>query len=246
MKSGEYNKIVLSRVLGMELQNAINYSQFFKALCNKNEDAFVYFLASQETGIWSGATPETLLRKENKVLETMSVAGTQLSSDYEKDPHWNTKEKEEQHMVSLYIEHLLSELGVKTYEVNGPITLKAGKVVHLKTEYSINHAELKNRIGTFIKGLHPTPAVCGLPKAEAFHLIEKAETHKRKLYTGFVGPWNLENKSHLFVNLRCAEFSENKIFAYIGGGLTAASIPKDEWQETKNKSRTILSVVERL
>lgn len=246
IKSGKFKKIVLSRVLVMELTNAINYSKFFDELCEKYQNTFVYLLYTPETGIWSGATPETLLKKENNRVETMAVAGTRLLPDYKTEPEWDEKEKEEQQLVSIYIENLLSELGVKEYEINGPETILAGKIVHLKTNFSINLEFLKDRLGIFIKGLHPTPAVCGLPKADAYHLIEKAETHNRKLYTGFIGPWNIENKSHLFVNLRCAEFTDKKIFAYVGGGLTKDSIPEDEWQETKNKSRTLLSVVEKL
>lgn len=246
IKSGKFKKIVLSRVLVMEIENAIDYSKFFNELCQKYQNAFVYLLYTPETGIWSGATPETLLKKENNRVETMAVAGTRLLSDYKTEPEWDEKEKEEQHLVSIYIENLLSELGVKDYEIKGPETIVAGKIVHLKTSFSINLEFLKDRLGIFIKGLHPTPAVCGLPKADAYHLIEKAETHSRRLYTGFIGPWNIENKSHLFVNLRCAEFTDNKIMAYVGGGLTKDSIPIDEWQETKNKSRTLLSVVEGL
>lgn len=246
IKSGEFKKIVLSRVLVMELANAINYSKFFDELCEKYQNTFVYFLYTSETGIWAGATPETLLKKENNMVETMAVAGTRWLSDYESEPEWDEKEKEEQHLVSIYIKNLLSELGVKEYEIIGPETIVAGKIVHLKTSFSIKLEFMKDRLGIFIKGLHPTPAVCGLPKADAYHLIEKAETHNRRLYTGFIGPWNIENKSHLFVNLRCAEFTDNKIMAYVGGGLTKDSIPEDEWQETKNKARTLLSVVEKL
>lgn len=246
IKSGKFKKIVLSRVIVMELANAINYTKFFETLCEKYKNAFVYLLYTPETGIWSGATPETLLKKENNRVETMAVAGTRLLSDYKTEPEWDEKEKEEQHLVSIYIENLLSELGVKDYEIKGPETIVAGKIVHLKTSFSINLEFLKDRLGIFIKGLHPTPAVCGLPKADAYHFIEKAETHSRRLYTGFIGPWNIENKSHLFVNLRCAEFTDNKIIAYVGGGLTKDSIPADEWQETENKSRTLLSVVEGL
>ncbi len=246
IKSGDFNKIVLSRVLTMEIAGSVDYAEFYNQLCQNNKDAFVYLLSTPETGIWAGATPETLLSKQNEKWDTMAVAGTRLLSDFQKQPNWDEKEIEEQRLVSSYIENLLSELDVKNYQTKDPETITAGKLVHLKTTFSINHEYLINRLGIFIKGLHPTPAVCGLPKADAYHLIEKAETHNRKLYTGFIGPWNLKEESKLFVNLRCAEFTENKILAYVGGGLTKDSNPLDEWQETKNKSRTLLSVVEDL
>jgi len=246
IKSGDYDKIVLSRVISMEIAETINYSKFFERFCQSNENAFVYLLSTPEHGIWAGATPETLLNKKENGWETMAVAGTRLLTDFQSDSEWAAKEIEEQQMVSAYIEKLLSELGVKRFGMNGPETITAGQIVHLKTTFSIDDACLKNRLGVFIKGLHPTPAVCGLPKASAYHLIEKAEGHNRKLYTGFLGPWNVSGETKLFVNLRCAEFTDSRIFAYVGGGLTKDSVPLDEWQETKNKSRTLLSVVENL
>jgi len=246
IKSGELKKIILSRVLVMEITNSIDYSKFCDNLCQGNNDAFVYLLSTPETGIWAGATPETLLNKNKEQWKTMAVAGTRLLNEFREDTKWSMKEVEEQRLVSIYIENLLSELGVKNFHTKGPETITAGKIVHLKTSFSIDANCLKNRLGIFIKGLHPTPAVCGLPKAAAYHLIEKAETHKRKLYTGFLGPWNMKEESELFVNLRCAEFSNDKIFVYVGGGLTKDSIPSDEWNETINKSQTLLSVVENL
>lgn len=246
IRSGEFNKIVLSRVLSMEIAEAINYSKFFNQLCLSNKSAFVYLLFTPDHGIWSGATPETLLTKNGEDWETMAVAGTRLLTDFQSDNEWGEKEVEEQQMVSAYIEKLLSELGVKHFKMLGPKTITAGQIVHLKTSFSIEETCLKNRLGIFIKGLHPTPAVCGLPKASAYHLIEKAESHDRKLYTGFLGPWGLEGEFKLFVNLRCAQFTHEKIMVFVGGGLTKDSVSEDEWQETKNKSRTLLSVVENL
>jgi isochorismate synthase len=187
-----------------------------------------------------------LLNKKGLAWETMAVAGTRLLTDFQNDNEWGGKEIEEQQMVSSYIEKLLSELGVKHYEMHGPKTITAGQIVHLKTSFSIDDSCLKNRLGIFIKGLHPTPAVCGLPKASAYNLIEKAESHERKLYTGFLGPWGLSGEFKLFVNLRCAQFTPEKIMAFVGGGLTKDSVVEDEWQETKNKSGTLLSVVENL
>jgi isochorismate synthase len=242
----EIKKVVFSRIIANDLNSNFSPTELFNKLCITYSSAFVYLLNSEETGMWTGASPETLLKKEKNSIETMAVAGTRLLLEYKKNKNWEQKEKEEQNLVSIYIKSLLSELGIKDYEVDGPKTIAAGNLVHLKTNFTIKLDKHYLKCGKIIKGLHPTPAVCGLPKAEAYHLIEKAEPHNRKLYTGFLGPWNLKKTSHLFVNLRCAEISQNKIFTYVGGGLTADSQAYSEWQETENKSRTLLSVVEKL
>ena len=133
------------------------------------------------------------------------------------------------------------------------MTKVAGNLAHIHSRFQIPISSVASRAGKLIAGLHPTPAVGGLPKADAFILINRAEKHNRKYYTGFLGPWQMDGKlgdnigdSKLFVNLRCAELGENAINIYVGGGLTALSNPEEEYTETELKSKTILSVVENL
>jgi isochorismate synthase len=246
LKAKELQKIVISRISAMELASNLDLDLFIEKSFKKYPEAFVYMINSEETGIWTGASPELLLKKSKGVVETNAIAGTQLLSDYETKHYWGQKELEEQQLVSSYIEKLLSELGLKDYNASGPETIKAGNLVHLKTTFKIPSTGLNKKLGVFIKGLHPTPAVCGLPKAAAFHMIENAESHERELYTGFIGPWNLNGSSQLFVNLRCAKILDNKVLFYVGGGLTASSDAKAEWMETVNKTKTLLSVIENL
>jgi isochorismate synthase len=117
--------------------------------------------------------------------------------------------------------------------------------VHLKTRYNLSLEELKGSTGELLAGLHPTPAVCGLPRNKAYDLIRKVEKHYRRFYTGFLGPWNLEGKSQLYVNLRCALLSAGKMSLFVGGGFTTESRPEAEWKETETKARALLSVVEK-
>ncbi len=145
-----------------------------------------------------------------------------------------------------YIEEVPFNTGITEYGKTGPVTVKAGNVVHLKTQYNLSKEQTENKVGELIAGLHPTPAVCGLPRNKSYELIRKVEKHERGFYSGFIGPWNLSGDSQLFVNLRCAEIYSDKLSLYVGGGLTAESKPEDEWQETVKKSQTLLSVVEKI
>ena len=50
----------------------------------------------------------------------------------------------------------------------------------------------------------------------------------------------------LFVNLRCMQLisePENSAILYIGGGITKASIPELEWEETIAKSKVMKNVL---
>jgi len=246
LEDDELQKVVLSRVVQKDLNKELKASELLKMLVDSYKEAFVYLFHLPGEGTWTGASPETLFKSVDDNIITTALAGTRLAKENNGNPLWNIKEKEEQYFVTLFIESLLSELGIVGYEQSGPVNVFAGNVAHLETTFKIPAAEVKSKAGKLIAGLHPTPAVCGLPKAEAYLLIQKAEQHQRRYYTGFLGPWNMKEESQLFVNLRCAELDNKKVNIYVGGGLTAASNPGDEYQETIHKSKTLLSVVENL
>ncbi len=256
LKAGDLQKVVLSRVIKKELDEDLNLSKLTKLLIEKYKNAFVHLFYLPKNGTWCGASPETFTKFDGSNIIIDALAGTRLISKVTGDlsnftsqdvsPKWLLKEKKEQYYVTLFIESLLSQLQIGNYQQSDPLTVTAGNLAHIQTKFKIPANEVGNKIGKLIAGLHPTPAVCGLPKAEAFFLIQKAELHQRRFYTGFLGPWNMKNESKLFVNLRCAELDTNKINIYVGGGLTAASNPEAEYQETINKSQTLLSVIEKL
>lgn len=246
IKNGEARKVVLSRVIAQLIPQDFNFERFFEILRESYSNAFVYLFYLPGKGIWAGATPETLLRHNNGFFETMALAGTQKRTSGDKPIVWAEKEKEEQAFVTEFVEKQIKNSGIETYEKQAPETVFAGTLAHICTRFRLPAKVLQGKTGRFVQALHPTPAVCGLPKEKAWQLINETEKHERHFYTGFLGPWQVENMSHLFVNLRCARFLKNKFEIYVGGGLTAASIPEKEWQETEDKSATLLSVVEKM
>jgi isochorismate synthase len=91
--------------------------------------------------------------------------------------------------------------------------------------------------------LHPTSAVCGLPKEPATVFIRQQEGYDRSYYSGFLGPVQVDGESHIFVNLRCMQLFEDTALLYAGAGITADSEPDKEWQETKLKMDTMREII---
>ncbi|MGK0252454.1 MAG: isochorismate synthase, partial [Gammaproteobacteria bacterium] len=54
---------------------------------------------------------------------------------------------------------------------------------------------------------------------------------------------SIAKNTHLFVNLRCMQLREDTASVYVGGGITAASDPDAEWQETVHKLATMGKVL---
>jgi isochorismate synthase len=91
--------------------------------------------------------------------------------------------------------------------------------------------------------LHPTSAVCGMPKEESLAFILMNEGYNREFYSGFLGQVNFRDETHIFVNLRCMQIFDTSAYLYAGGGITAHSQPQKEWQETIYKMQTLLNVL---
>jgi isochorismate synthase len=231
------NKIVLSRI--KTIPSSLKADQLFHALRNAYPEAFVYLINSPEFGTWIGATPETLLKRKFDQYSTIALAGTK---PLQGNTEWTPKEKNEQQLVTDFIIDELIKLKIDVNSV-GPSTVNAGNLQHICTQIDFKTETERCKI---INALHPTPAVCGLPPLEAKEKILTSEQHSRELYTGFLGPINSNNTDHLFVNLRCLKANNKQLHIYAGGGITADSNPRDEWNETELKVQTLLGVIEKM
>ena len=236
IQNGVFDKVVLSRKIVLNEQ--ISVVATFQNLIATYPTAFRYMFFHPKIGLWMGATPERLVKINQNQFETVALAGTQLFSE---SIIWNTKEIEEQQFVTDFI---VSEIAskVKNLIVSEPKTIKAGNLAHLK---SIITGKLTGDFSALdlIMTLHPTPAVCGLPKESALDFIQKNESFDRTYYSGFLGEYNSNNQTDLFVNLRCLEFENNTVNIYVGCGITKDSNPEMEFLETENKSMTMRNII---
>ncbi|MFT5778946.1 MAG: isochorismate synthase [Crocinitomicaceae bacterium] len=229
------SKAILSRVKHFEV--AVDVHAIFETLCERYPTAFVYLISSPQFGTWIGATPEVLISSRGGIGRTVALAGTMKATDQEK---WGLKEQVEQQFVTDFITEQLNAQQVQDLNILGPSDFLAGPVKHLESKFRFSMRD-QNSLDLALK-LHPTPAISGLPREAALELIAEEERHKRKLYSGFLGV--LGNSSDLFVNLRCAQVIGNDWYLYLGGGFTKDSESEKEWEETENKSRTLLDILE--
>ena len=244
MKAAEFQKVVLSKLRVEKLPDDFQPEQFFLTLCRKYPQAFVYIMQLPEVGCWIGATPEPLLTIENGTVKTVSLAGTQVGTELEtEDYHWSSKEIEEQGIVTDFIEQTLRSLHIADITRLGPENYRAANLIHLKTAFEFPQAHIQNRFSDLLKALHPTPSVGGLPKDEARNFILTNEQHDRGYYTGFFGPVNINEKSAVYVNLRCLQLFDNNFVLYSGAGITSSSVAEKEWEETDNKMLTLMNVM---
>ena len=238
----QYQKIIYSRIKPFQFDTG-NLFELFMALKEQYQKTFVYLVNIPKIGCWMGASPEIFIQKQQNIVQTVALAGTQRNLGLPLNKvQWGRKEIEEQAIVSQYIEDILTQQQI-IYHKTRAKTTKAGNVLHLKTKFRFS---IKKGFFSLIKALHPTPAVCGIPKQKAKAFIAKTEAHKRAYYTGFLGPLNIYKSSDLFVNLRCMQVFKDKFALYIGGGITKDSVAIQEWEETEMKAQTLENVIEQV
>lgn len=243
INSGLTEKIVVSRKETV-LIDSFDIETGFKKMLSLYKSAFKYCFFHPKVGMWIGATPEQFLKLEDNTLKTVALAGTRL---FNENDNWGQKEVEEQQYVTDFIVSNIQEY-TNSVNISKPYTITAGNIQHIKTDIEAT-LNSKNDLELIIKKLHPTPAVCGLPKESAKDFILKNENYKRKYYSGFLGELNFCNESKtslssdLFVNLRCMEITKDSAEIYVGCGITKDSNPAKEYIETNNKSVTMKSIL---
>ena len=238
----EFEKLVLSYCLTIPRKNGFSSEDVFYRACKRYIHSYMYLFHTPQTGTWMGNSPEILLSGKKNEWHTVALAGTQLLRNGQLPEIWDEKKRKEQQLVTDYIRNCLLSYNVCTNE-SGSYSVQAGELAHLKTDFHFSLSDNQN-LGELLNILHPTPAVCGLPKEKAIRFINDNEGYDRRCYSGFIGCMNPDEQTDLYVNLRCMQIEDNRLLLYAGGGLIASSDLEEEWMETEDKLQTILRIIE--
>ncbi|MBO4465003.1 MAG: chorismate-binding protein [Prevotella sp.] len=268
LTDGQFRKLVLARCATVGNDGKTTPMELFQRACQLYPRMFVALVSTPQSGMWLTASPEILLESLPQAGEvrgehlpesrwrTIALAGTmRLRSDKADDEgqhlRWSAKNIQEQRYVASYLADVLRRFSDDVCE-EGPRTVRAAHLVHLRSDFTFSLDNKRcTRVGKLLEALHPTPAVCGLPKDEAQRFIISHEHSPRHYYSGFMGPFNMnENKNenftplsshltHLFVSLRCMHITDSAYHLYAGGGLLCESNEQQEWQETEAKMDTM-------
>ena len=241
LEADNFRKIVLARCADEKMGEKVEPMDLFYRACEMYPRMFIALVETEKSGCWLTATPEILLDGKGNDWRTIALAGTMKLEGEQLDGEgetltWSTKNIQEQRIVATYITECLEQF-TGNFREEGPRTVRAANLVHLRSDFTFK-LEDNNHIGDILNTLHPTPAVCGLPKREAFQFIVKNEHSPRRYYSGFMGPLGA-TETHLYVSLRCMNIDGDTCHLYAGGGLLKDSVEEQEWLETEAKMETM-------
>ncbi len=242
LREKRFRKLVLSRASTRYVGERFSPFETFLRACNNYPRMLIYLCHTPVSGTWMGSTPEILLSGHGEDWHTVALAGTLPMRDEAMPTEWDRKNREEQECVADYLRAVTRTFGSQPTET-GPYTARAGQLAHLKTDFRFRMKH-PDRLGDLLHELHPTPAVCGLPKEDAFRFISEYEGYDRAYYSGFIGWLDPDGQTDLYVNLRCMEVKTHEVTLYAGGGLLSSSEMEAEWEETDEKMQTMERIIQ--
>ena len=206
-------------------------------------DSYRCLFYTPATGCWLIASPELLLRiGEGKRFSTMSLAGTRVFVSEEQSLRpWDDKNIHEQALVTSFIADTLRNSGAEVH-VGETHTRHAAHVEHICTMID-GCLGTETRLSSLLDNLSPTPALCGTPRGLSIERIRRIERHDREMYGGYFGVDNRDGSLELAVNLRSARLFADGACLFAGGGITADSVPAEEWRETRAKAAVLSEIL---
>jgi len=253
IRAGTLQKVVLARSLEMSTGNELDIQWLLRNLVRRNQGAYTFAVEVGDTDASRtliGASPELLVARRGRAVLANPLAGsTSRRSDPAQDRcageallHSQKDKREHAFVVEAVVESLrpfCSELSVPAE----PVLIQTAAMWHLSTQIQ-GHLRIASTCAlTLATALHPTPAVCGSPRAPAHAAIRALEGFERGFYAGLVG-WSDDNgDGEWVITIRCAEVEQHRIRLFAGAGIVEGSDAEAELKETSAKFRTVLSAM---
>ncbi len=259
--AGELRKVVLARTLRAHSAQPVNPWRLLQRLAG-DPGVMRYVVplpvAAGEAPAWLvGATPELLLSRRGARIVSEPLAGSAprvgdaaQSQALAEALRGSAKDQQEHRYVVQAIADLLAPLCRQLRVPDAPALHATATMWHLGTHIE---GELKDASPDGLPAassaalaalLHPTPAVCGTPRALAAQAIAQLESVPRGFYAGAVGWCDAAGDGDWHVALRCARVQGHEARLFAGAGIVADSVPASEGAETRAKFNAMLNALE--
>jgi anthranilate synthase component 1 len=135
----------------------------------------------------------------------------------------------------------VSEFGTVTCDSYMEIE-RYSHVMHMVSKVSGKLREDKDFFDAFLSCL-PAGTVSGAPKLRAMEIIAELEREARGTYAGAIGYLGFSGNMDSCITIRTIVFKQGKAYVQAGGGIVWDSIPENEFQESVNKAKALLTAI---
>jgi anthranilate synthase component I len=248
--AGDVIQVVLSQCFATPLRH--DPFDLYRALRCINPSPYMFYLDQGDMKV-VGASPEILVRLEDRQVSYRPIAGTRprgatpaedqaLEAELLADP----KERAE-HLM-------LVDLGRN--DVGRVATIGSVRVPELFTVERYSHvmhivSQVEGELAPACDGLDllkstfPAGTVTGAPKVRAMEIIEELEPTRRGPYAGAVGYLSFSGNLDFCITIRSFTIHQGQVYLQVGAGIVADSDPASEYQETVNKGMALIRALDR-
>ena len=249
IKEGDIFQVVLSNRMEAEMEGSL--LDTYRVLRTTNPSPYMFYFASDDVEI-VGASPETLVKLENRKLYTFPLAGTRKRGETEEEDQKlekellaDEKERAEHNMlVDLGRNDIgrISEIGSVAVEKYMSVE-RFSHVMHIGSTVTGTLKREKDALDA-VDSILPAGTLSGAPKIRACEIINELENNKRGIYGGAIGYLDFTGNLDTCIAIRLAFAKNGKVFVRSGAGIVADSVPESEYNECINKAQAVVSALE--
>ena len=249
IREGDIMQVVLSQ--RMSVPFGASPLSLYRSLRSLNPSPYMFHLNLNDFCI-VGASPEILVRLEDRSVTLRPIAGTRpRGSDRLEDLKLEKELLSDPKEIAEHV--MLMDLGrndvgrvAKVGSVNVTDKMIIERYSHVMHIVSNVEGALSDGLSAVdvLKASFPAGTVSGAPKVRAMEIIEELETTKRGVYAGAVGYLGFNGDMDVAIAIRTAVIKDNTLYVQAGAGIVADSVPQNEWVETQNKAKAIIRAAE--
>jgi len=201
----------------------------------------------------ASASPERFLQFDaaTRRVETRPIKGTRPR---DRDPNRDVaasaallaseKDRAENVMIVDLLRNDLSRVCV-------PGTVRAPEICALESHATVHHlvstvvGQLRPECDAIdlIAATFPGGSITGAPKLRAMEIIRELEPVARGVYSGAIGWIGLDGSMDTSIAIRTITLANDLASVHAGGGITALSVPVEEYQETLDKAAAPIAAI---
>ncbi len=244
-------KVVLARRTDLRFEAPVPPLTLLARLAAADPATFRFCLPLPDGAAFVGASPERLFALKGDSVATEALAGTtaRLADALEDDRCRRMLLQSPKDLLehSVVVRHVVDTLASACESVSAadrPGTVTLSRVHHLFTPIHgrLRKENAESRAALLLAAIHPTPAVCGLPRALAHDFLLQHEPFERHYYAAPIG-WLGSQGAEFAVGIRSALVRDDSVHAFTGAGFVPGSRPAAEWRELDAKLASMLQAL---
>ena len=223
----------------------------YRGLRAVNPSPYMYFVDLGDFQL-AGASPEPLLRVNDRRVEMRPIAGTYPRGRSEEEDRAlaaallaDPKERAEHVMlVDLSRNDLGRVCEYGSVAVDELMVVETySHVLHIVSQVS---GTLRADVGAVdaLRAVLPAGTLSGAPKVRAMQIIDELEPHKRCSYGGAIGYLSFDGDLDTAIHIRTVVVKDGQVHVQCGGGTVADAIPSREFEESLDKAQAVFKAIE--